>query len=276
MYVSGTQYNFEQRLHHLGFGSGVLNSFATEALNYSTVTGNQRFKWDKEYKNRRRDWSLSLWDGGGFTPLASWEANNGVTGTVGNPVSSWLVGAYDLVQGTAENRPNHVASFTSGHAIDFDGSNDFLSVANPFVTTVGSLLLVFQPQAIGSKQVMVAVTDTGAANEWFEVGITVEGRIYIERNAAGTVSRVVGSSILEASASYQLLLSTDGTDYYLTLNGVEENPLVVESVGTYGWFGDVSSGDTFSVGACLPSGSPARPFNGLIGLVRVYTTDITH
>ena len=65
MYVSGTQYDFENRLHHLGFSSGDLNSFATEALNYSTVTGNQRYKWDKEYKNRRRDWSLSLWDGGG-------------------------------------------------------------------------------------------------------------------------------------------------------------------------------------------------------------------
>jgi len=55
MYVSGTQYDFEQRLHHLGFTSGVLDSFASEALNYSTVTGNQRVKWDKEYKNRRVD-----------------------------------------------------------------------------------------------------------------------------------------------------------------------------------------------------------------------------
>jgi hypothetical protein len=65
-YVSGSQYNFESRLHHVGFTSGVLDSFALEcSVNYSTVTGNQRIKWDKEYKNRRRDWSLSLWDGGG-------------------------------------------------------------------------------------------------------------------------------------------------------------------------------------------------------------------
>ena len=62
MYVSGTQYDFENRLHHLGFTSGVLDLFAIEALNYSTVTGSQRYEWDKEYKNRRRDWSLSLWD----------------------------------------------------------------------------------------------------------------------------------------------------------------------------------------------------------------------
>jgi hypothetical protein len=63
MYVSGTQYNFESRLHHLGFTSGVLDSFALEAsVNYQAITGNERHKWDKEYKNRRRDWSLSLWD----------------------------------------------------------------------------------------------------------------------------------------------------------------------------------------------------------------------
>ena len=62
-YVSGSQYDFENRLHHLGFTSGVLDLFAVEASsNYSTVTGNQRYKWDKEYKNRRRDWTLSLWD----------------------------------------------------------------------------------------------------------------------------------------------------------------------------------------------------------------------
>lgn len=61
-YVTGTQYDFENRLHHLGFTSGDLTSFAAEALNYPTVTGNERYKWDKEYKNRRRDWSLSLWD----------------------------------------------------------------------------------------------------------------------------------------------------------------------------------------------------------------------
>lgn len=65
-YVSGSQYDFENRLHHLGFTSGVLDLFAVEASsNYQLVTGNQRYKWDKEYKNRRRDWSLSLWDGGG-------------------------------------------------------------------------------------------------------------------------------------------------------------------------------------------------------------------
>lgn len=50
----------------------------------------------------------------GFVPLASWEADSGLTsGTVGQPVSSWVSGAYDLAQGTAGNRPTHVAAFAA-------------------------------------------------------------------------------------------------------------------------------------------------------------------
>lgn len=62
-YISGSQYDFENRLHQLGLTSGVLDSFALEAsVNYPTITGNQRYKWDKEYKDRRKNWLLSLWD----------------------------------------------------------------------------------------------------------------------------------------------------------------------------------------------------------------------
>jgi hypothetical protein len=209
--------------------------------------------------------------------LASWEANVGVTSaSIGGAVSSWVSESYDLVQGTAGNRPTHVAAFTPGHGVQFDGSSDFLSIANPFTGPTGSIAIVFKTGTIGTKQVMVAVTDTGAANVWFEIGITAGGLIYLERNAAGTVSRIVGSTLLSASTSYQLFACYDGTDYYLTLDGVEENPLVVESVGTRGWFSTVTSGDTFSLGAALPSGSGARFFTGTLGVIRIWDTDITH
>lgn len=209
-------------------------------------------------------------------PLVSWEASDGVTGGIGSPVSAWVSGSYTLAQGTAGNRPTHTATFTAGHGVSFDGTNDVLSVANPFTETIGSLVMVFRTGTIGAKQVLCAVTNSAVANEWFEVGITTEGRLYIERNAAGTISRVVGSSILTGATSYQMLLTTDGGDYYLTVNGIEENPLVVESVGSYGWFGDVASADTFSVGAAIISSGATRFFTGILGLVRVYATDITH
>lgn len=214
-----------------------------------------------------------------MAPVASWVATSGVTGSsIISPVSSWLSGSYDLVQTTAGNQPSHVTGhFTTGHAIDFErANNDYLSIANPFTTTLGSIAIVFRPYTIGFKQVLVAVANTAAANEWFEIGFTADGRLYIERNAAGAVSRVSGPSILTAFTNYQMFVAMDDTDYYMTLNGVEENPLVVESAGAYGWFGDVSSGDKLSVGGCLPSGSPVRSFDGEIGLISVWDTDITH
>jgi hypothetical protein len=206
----------------------------------------------------------------------SWEANSGVTGGIGSAVSSWVAGNYTLSQGTGANQPSHVSAFTTGHGVLFDGSNDFLSTSNPLVGTTGSIAIVFRTGTIGTKQVLVAVTDTGVSNEWFEIGITTEGRIYLEKNSAGTVSRIVGSTFLSASTSYQLFATYDGVDYYLSLNGVEENPLVVESIGTLGWFCTVSSGETLSVGAALPSGSGARFFTGTLGVVRIWDTDITH
>lgn len=65
MYVSGSLYDFERRFHHLAFTSDVIASFKLEAANYAnTVTGNLRYKWEKEYKNRTRDWTGSLFIGG--------------------------------------------------------------------------------------------------------------------------------------------------------------------------------------------------------------------
>jgi hypothetical protein len=225
--------------------------------------------------NRQRFMGFGTGAGGGGipAPLMSWEADAGVTSaSIGGAVSSWVSGSYDLTQGTAGNRPTHVAAFTTGHGVSCDGSSDFLSISNPLTGATGSIAIVFRTGTIGTRQ----VTDTGAANEWFEIGVTAAGLIYLERNAAGTVSRIVGSTVLTSSTSYQLFAAYDGTDYYLTLNGTEENPLVVESIGTRGWFSTVTSGDTLSVGAALPSGSGARFFTGTLGVIRIWDTDITH
>ncbi len=64
MYVSGSLYDFERRFHHLAFSTGDIALFKLEAANYTQVTGNQRIKWEKEYRNRVRDWTGSLFIGG--------------------------------------------------------------------------------------------------------------------------------------------------------------------------------------------------------------------
>ncbi len=208
--------------------------------------------------------------------LVSWEANSGVTGGIGAAVSAWSAGSYTLNQGGAGWRPTHVAVFTAGHGIQFDGSGDFLYLGHTFTGPTGSLAIVFRTGAIGTRQALLSQADTDVGNDWFEVGITAAGRIYIENCVAGVVSRLVGSTLLTAFTSYQLLAAYDGTDYYLTLNGIEENPLTVEAVGTLGWLSTVSGGDTFSVGTGFQANIAVHFFNGILGVVRIWETDITH
>jgi len=214
---------------------------------------------------------------GGSTPLMSWEANSGVTSaSIGGAVSAWVSGGYTLNQGGSAWRPTHVAAFTTGHGVQFDGSSHFLTLEHTFTGSTGSLAIVFRTGIIGTRRALLSQADTDTGNDWFEIGITAAGQIYIENCVGGTVSRIVGSTVLSASTSYQLFACYDGTDYYLALNGVEENPLVVESIGTRGWLSTVSGGDTFSVGIGLQANTAVHFFNGTLGVIRIWDTDITH
>jgi hypothetical protein len=81
MYVSGSLYDFERRFHHLAFTTGDIALFKLEAANYTQVTGNQRIKWEKEYRNRVRNWTGSLFIGGGGEPVETFYylASDGVS-----------------------------------------------------------------------------------------------------------------------------------------------------------------------------------------------------
>ena len=57
MYISGSLYDFERRFHRLAFATGDIAKFKLEAANYVDVTGNFRYKLEKEYLNRLRNGS---------------------------------------------------------------------------------------------------------------------------------------------------------------------------------------------------------------------------
>lgn len=213
---------------------------------------------------------------GQLATLFEFRADSNVIGGIGSSVSSWQSNSITLEQSTVTNRPSHVAEFTAGHGVLFDGTNDFLSSSYSSAKTSGTIFLVFKTGTIGSKRTIISFSNSSASNEWLEFGITPEGRFYIEKNSAGTVSRLVGSTILESSTRYCASVSFDGSYYFLTINNREENPLTVESIGNYGWFGNVSGGNTLSFGACVSSSGSSNFFNGTIGLIKLYETDITH
>lgn len=202
------------------------------------------------------------------------------TATANNdPVGSWYNQSsdrYPFSQSTSGYRPLLQTALPS---VLFDGTDDYLISATSFTDIIGSVLVVFKTGgtafATRGAQVLVSSADNGTANNWFEIGITSTGFVYAESNAGGTKHTVTGSTTLAVSTSYSLAVTHDGTDYYMSLSGTEENPLVIVNIGTFAWFGDVSGADNIVVGGTVTSAGLVRPFQGEILELSVYAQDIT-
>lgn len=201
------------------------------------------------------------------------------TGVTGSPASSWAsaLGSVTVTQATGANQPSITASaFGSKDGLTFDGTNDNLSVASRVIsaTTAGTMSIVFKtPAAITARGVMVSQADPAVANDWWEIGIDSDKKLYIESNASGTKHTVKGATVLTESTVYDLQLCYDGTDFFLQLGGEEENPLVIESTGAYAWIGRING--NFTIGATITSGGAARFFTGSLGALSFWNEDLT-
>lgn len=208
--------------------------------------------------------------------VAAWDAT-GLSGAVSSWASS--VGSKTLTQGTAGNQPSAVSSiFGSQPGVLFDGSSDVLTMSSAVTsaTAAGTLALVFKTGAsVAGPFVLCAAVNSAVAADWVEFGISSTGKLYMESNASGTKHTVYGSTVLDVSTAYLAILCWDGTDYYLSLGTTEENPLTIENVGTFAWFGRIGGTPAFHVGANIPSGGAARFFNGHVGSVYFWSVDIT-
>ena len=139
--------------------------------------------------------------------------------------------------------------------------------------------IVFKTGAsVTGPMVLVSHADTATANNYWKIGIASDGRLFFEFNNSGTIITINGSTMLEANTVYYLLIAFDGTDTYLELNGVEENPLTnaTPSVTAQGWLGAVDGSSVrLTLGAVETSAGASQFFNGSIGGVWLWDTDIT-
>ena len=187
--------------------------------------------------------------------------------TTSDPVGYWADQSGNgnhLIQATAGSRPTYSSIMPS---VVFDGTDDRLGLAAGLAATSGSVAILFKTGATAfsaGAQVLLSCADVGTANTWFEIGITTRGRIYLESNAAGTQHTISGSSLLAVSTAYTLVIVHNGTDIYAEVNGVEQNPLIVENIGTLAWFGNVAGADNTTLGGTITSAGLVRPFVGSI------------
>lgn len=236
---------------------------------------------------------------GGFSPLSLftggatgfWFSSSDITSlfqdsagttpvtTNGQSVGKWndLSGnGNNVIQATAGFRPLYT---TTGPGITFDGSDDRLALAAGLAATSGTIAIRFKtadqqfPTLVA--QPLISSADVAVANTWFEVGISANGQIYVECNNAGTISRYVGSTYLNRATDYTAIIVWDGTEYYIQVNGVEQNPLFAESFGTKGWFGSVTGADNVVIGGTITLSGLVRKFAGTIREVIVTSKVVT-
>lgn len=211
-------------------------------------------------------------------PSLYWLSSSNVTGS---PCSAWqsVIGNITLAQGTGTNQPSVTANaFGTTTGLTFDGVSDVLTVTpTPISRTIsGSMSVVFKtPATITGPVAIVSQSDASVANDWWEFGIAADGKLYVDSNAAGTQMTVEGSTVLVPSTPYNALVVYDGVDFYVLLNGVEENPLTITSIGAFSWIGRITGTQTFSVGATITSAGTVRPFAGVVGAVYFWNSDLT-
>ena len=224
--------------------------------------------------------------GGTANPLISadlsWLSTSGL-GVTGSSVDSWdpATGTSATLSQTGTARPTRTATvFGSSYGITFDGSNDYLKTAtHPISSAAGSLGIVFKTgSSVTGPMVLVSQGCLLTTNDYWNLGIASDGRLFFEySNSLGAIN-IKGSSILEASTVYYAFISHDGTDTYLELNGTEENPLVntTPTVTAQHWLGEVEGATVrLTLGAVETSGGVSQFFNGSIGGVWIWNTDIT-
>lgn len=217
-----------------------------------------------------------------------WLYGDDLVGADASAIAAWTSkegNAYSFAQAAAGAKPTlQVDELNGKNVAEFDGATDFLEYVGDLLTTTaaGSLYIVFKTGATefvtkAAKQVLISHADEAAANVWFEIGIDETGRLYVEHNNAGSIRRYVGSTFLSTSTWYTLILAWDNLEPYATINGIEQNPWTVESVGdgVYTWFGDVAGVDGIVIGAACPSATATRFFEGMIAEIAAYSTDIT-
>lgn len=216
----------------------------------------------------------------GDTPVAQWKLGDGPQTPVtdGDPILEFRskdTYRWQAIQSTQANRPEYEATGIGGRgSLVFDGSNDCLSVADDTDTgTSGCLTWVARPSALSGDHVVVSSADVAAANKYFHSGFDSAGKVYVETNVSGTTTRVTGNTVCSTGNDYVVTISSTGSAWSITVNGVAQT-LTVTGSNTGNWFGDVSGRDNVVLGALVTSGGTSKLLNGLLGEV-VLCTDNT-
>ena len=129
-------------------------------------------------------------------------------------------------------------------------------------TYIHPYIRIYTPHDVSSEQVFKAFSSTSVTNEYLILGIDAAGKLFVEVNDGGSIDRGTGSTVLTINTPYTVIVNSDGDDWIISLDGVDET--LVETTGSNSgkWVGDLSI-DNMTLGA-LKHTSATKYYDGLM------------
>lgn len=209
--------------------------------------------------------------------VACWVADD-VALADGAAVSSWVdrIGSFDAAQATGTKQPLYRTSGIGGApAVDFDGSDDILTVSNVLSTAAsGHVFVVVDADATATNFSHVVWSRTDIHDN-FHYLHGYSSFVYVTNGKGGISSRAGGAqNVVEWNTAYDdgvahlMEWSSDGSAWAFMVDGTSLGKTTRAGSDTGDWF-DIANADAFLIGAQRIGGSEGNTFNGRIAMVLV-------
>lgn len=165
----------------------------------------------------------------------------------------------------------------SGGGLQFDGNDDFVELGtNLFENDYqGTIITRIKTNAQDVSHSFFSSSDITVANNYNHFGISWSTNcVRFQQYSGGVNYYVTGNTPIVAGKWYTVAAISDGTEWRLNINGIEES-LVVGGVNDGRWFGDLAAGNHKTrVGIRVRSTSTVI-FNGVIDYVQIYNYSLS-
>lgn len=130
----------------------------------------------------------------------------------------------------------------NNYSLTFDGGDYLTKAVNEFRSsdTQGSISLWVKFSSLAANQWFWDVSSGSNDDRWLAVGVRTSGKIAIGWQDGGTITRMEGGSVT-TGVWYNVLASSDGSNYFLAINGVNQSLTTASGTNNGNWLSDISA-----------------------------------
>ena len=168
----------------------------------------------------------------------------------------------------------------TGSALDFDGNGDYVDLANDIFDShsSGTIAAWIKPEALGNLTILASGSDSDV-NYFFKFFVfnTSGSNLHLYVGAKSPTNNYVRSTTsLTVGEWYHVAATSDGSQWRLYINGVEETLVVFSGSNAGRWFSSVDVGvNSYMLGSLQSALTVKETFNGVLDEVRVYNRPLS-